>query len=113
MFGNGIPYLTEVSDPNPFVSTPEFQKQVRHDKNTPFSRIFVIGGIPSASLMGPTGQGIINTVTIFAKMLRKLLFDWKSDLAVCLGTVWGRFGVHGNPNCRFIGPQHRSASDYG
>lgn len=63
MIGNYVPVIVEsLKEGIPFISTGTFPGKRELDKITPFSRNFVVGGIPSASLMGPTGQGIIKTL---------------------------------------------------
>jgi hypothetical protein len=70
MIGNDVSVIVEsLKAPIPLISTAELQIKGALDKITPYSRNFVTGGIPSASLMGPTGQGIINTGMKFAKMI--------------------------------------------
>ena len=103
MVPNEVLYLTEVSAyPNPFFSSGDLKIMAALDKITRFTRNFVVGGTPSARLMGPNGPKD-------KKSTMKSSLDWKFDFYDCIKAGFGSVGEHGTPKCGYSGTfMHKS-----
>jgi len=88
MIANVVCVITvSLEHPIPFISTGNYQIKRTLDKIARFTHNFVICGIPSASLMGATHQGIMKLYDFSCQISEKPGIQWKSTYPVCLRSV--------------------------